>query len=114
MKIEEAPRILILTSHRGMGLGRGEVADGEDDGYGAGVGGAGQQDPEGLLGAALAAQEVHVDLGVGVAAEHRGEHQDEDEHDHRPDGPRPQVLDTLSSGSPKRLGCLISYTWRGL
>ena len=33
-------RILILTSHRDMGLGGGEVADGEDDGYGGGVGGA--------------------------------------------------------------------------
>ena len=40
MKIEEAPRILILTSHRDMGLEGGEVADGEDDGYGGGVGGA--------------------------------------------------------------------------
>ena len=68
---------------------------------GAGVGGAGQQDPEGLLGAALAAQEVHVDLGVGVAAEHRGEHQDEDEHDHRPDGPRPQVLDDRLLGQDR-------------
>ena len=33
-------RILILTSHRDMGLGGGEVADGEGDGYGGGVGGA--------------------------------------------------------------------------
>ena len=33
-------RILILTSHRDMGLEGGEVADGEGDGYGGGVGGA--------------------------------------------------------------------------
>lgn len=40
MKIKETLRILILTSHRDMRLGGGEVADGEDDGYGGGVGGA--------------------------------------------------------------------------
>ena len=60
---------------------------------GAGEGRSREHNAQNLLGAALASQEVDVDLRVGIAAQHGGEDENEDERDHGPGGPSTEVLD---------------------